>query len=87
MTNHENTNAPNKSGEIVTMVFDNEEGQTSFSHDGMQSSRSLVTVKVDRASAQLVAQWYGSFHAGDTYTITIDGELIEHDLNGEIMFC
>jgi hypothetical protein len=44
----------------------------------------VIEIICDRASLAKIACWYGAFHAGDAYVITVDGKHVEHDLNGEI---
>jgi hypothetical protein len=59
--------------EIVTMVFNNPDSHTP-----------VHTLKVDRNSTHDIARWYGAYHGGDEYTLTIDGEEIPLDINGEM---
>jgi hypothetical protein len=42
-------------------------------------------VDVHRDSVALVMRWYGSHHAGDRYTVTVDGRNVRMDLNGEMV--
>lgn len=32
-----------------------------------------------------VMSWYGGYHAGDEYTVTVDGRPVEKDENGELV--
>lgn len=49
------------------------------------STPKTVVVQCDRASAEAIAAWYGSFHAGDRYTVYVNGERVKKDRNGELM--
>lgn len=50
-----------------------------------KTAKSDYTIEVaDRRGCQLVASWYGAFHAGDRYTVEIDGAVVPHDQNGDI---
>ena len=56
----------------VKLAFDN------------RDANSFTEMDVSPNACKLIAQWYGGYHAGDDYTVLIDGEKIEKDQNGEI---
>lgn len=58
--------------QIVTLVFNNAETKP----------RSTV-LRVAADAVPHVMLWYGGFHAGDRYTVTIDGRNVPMDQNGE----
>ena len=64
--------------EIVTLTFDNR----SAAEYGHPEARQEL--RVDRAGAALVAQWYGGYCGGDDYDVLVDGQIVEKDANGEI---
>lgn len=39
---------------------------------------------IERGACEAVARWYGAYHAGDDYSVEIDGENIPIDINGDI---
>ena len=57
---------------MVTVVFSNAEARP---HN--------VTVECTVASIPQIMAWYGSYYAGDRYTVTVDGRDVRMDLNGE----
>ncbi len=42
-----------------------------------------VALDVSRESVPHIMAWYGSYSAGDRYTVTYDGRNVPMDLNGE----
>lgn len=42
-------------------------------------------IRCDRANIESIAAWYGSHHAGDRYTVYVDGERVSKDRNGELI--
>lgn len=52
--------------EVVELVFDNEDAIP---------RETAVTVGVHNVPQVLA--WYGAYHAGDTYTARLDGELVK----------
>lgn len=36
----------------------------------------------DTASVKSIMEWYGGFHAGDRYIVTLDGKRVPKDQNG-----
>ena len=64
--------------DLVTLKFVNRDGN--FTGPEPQ----VDEMKVSRASAHRVVQWFGGYCAGDDYDVIIDGETVEQDLNGEI---
>ena len=71
------------SDRIVTLSFENRDA-ADFSASLGQESGSSTQIRVEAKSAHLVAKWYGGYQGGDDYDVMIDGEIVEHDLNGEI---
>lgn len=59
--------------DIVTLVFRNRDA----------GRAGLSTLHVNRKSVPLIMTWYGSHHAGDNYTVRVDGVLVRMDRNGE----
>lgn len=45
----------------------------------------VVSLSVDKASVAPIMTWYGSHFAGDRYTVTLDGERLKKDRNGELV--
>lgn len=41
-----------------------------------------VVIRCDAASVTPIMQWYGAFHAGDRYTVTLNGRNVPMDING-----
>lgn len=64
--------------DLVTITFVNRDG---FTDDGKPE---IDEMRVSRASAHRVIQWYGGYCAGDDYDVLIDGDIVETDLNGQI---
>ena len=58
---------------IVTLVFNNK--------DATPKKTSMVVADINCAD---IALWYGSHHAGDDYTIRVDGKKMKQGINGEI---
>ena len=58
--------------QIVTLVFSNAD-----------ATPKNVAINLDRGSVPLVMAWYGAYHHGDRYTVTVDGRNVPMDLNGE----
>lgn len=44
-----------------------------------------ATIRCDRASVPLIMAWYGSYYAGDRYTVSFDGKQLQKDQNGELI--
>jgi hypothetical protein len=42
-----------------------------------------LAIDIDRASIPAVMAWYGAFHAGDRYTVSVDGRNVPMGINGE----
>lgn len=42
-----------------------------------------VSVRVARDDVPLVMAWYGAYHAGDRYSVALDGRNVPMDINGE----
>lgn len=40
-------------------------------------------VRCDTASVPCIMAWYGAYHAGDRYTVALDGRNVPVDQNGE----
>lgn len=57
----------------VTVVFDNKD-----------AIPRVTLLYVHRPHVPDVALWYGSFYAGDSYTLEVDGEIVPLGPNGEI---
>ena len=57
---------------LRTLVFNNAETRP----------RSVVLHVAAEAVPPIMA-WYGAYHAGDRYTVTLDGRNIPMDMNGE----
>jgi hypothetical protein len=68
----------NPMSDLVTLKFVNR-----TNYDGGDEPV-VDEMKVSRASAHRVVQWFGGYCAGDDYDVVIDGEIVEKDLNGEI---
>ena len=49
------------------------------------ASPRVVTIKTRKADIPSIMLWYGSHHAGDRYTVRVDGKLVKKDHNGELM--
>ena len=64
--------------DLVTLKFVNRDA--GFNGEDTQ----IDEMKVSRASAHRVVQWFGGYCAGDDYDVFIDGEIVDKDLNGEI---
>jgi hypothetical protein len=58
--------------EICTLVFSNAD-----------ATPKTAVVVVARESVHLVMEWYGSHHAGDRYTVTLNGRNAPMGINGE----
>lgn len=58
-------------GDTVELVFTNSDARPK-----------VATLRIDPDSIQLVMAWYGSFHAGDRYTVHADGVKLPKDING-----
>jgi hypothetical protein len=43
-----------------------------------------TTVEVSEASIPHILAWYNAYHGGDTYAMTVDGELVP-TFDGEIL--
>lgn len=41
-----------------------------------------TTIICNRASVPHIMAWYGAYHAGDRYRVTLDGVKVEKDYNG-----
>lgn len=41
-----------------------------------------VVIRCDIASVTPIMQWYGAFHAGDRYTVTLNARNVPMDING-----
>lgn len=41
-------------------------------------------VKCDGLSVRKIMMWYGAFHAGDRYTVTLNGRNVAIDQNGTL---
>lgn len=50
-----------------------------FSNKTAQNFNSL---KVDASGVSDVLEWYGSFYAGDEYTVLLNGRPVSLDVNG-----
>jgi hypothetical protein len=48
------------------------------------SSKCSAEIITKRSSCQRVSEWYASHHAGDDFTIYIDGQRQKQNSNGEI---
>lgn len=64
--------------DLVTLKFVNRDA--GFSGEDTQ----IDEMKVSRAAAHRVVQWFGGYCAGDDYDVLIDGKIVDKDLNGEI---
>lgn len=42
-----------------------------------------VELEVSAASVAPIMAWYGGYHSGDRYVVTLDGKRLQKDLNGE----
>ena len=42
-----------------------------------------VALDVSASAVSHVMAWYGAYHAGDRYTVTLDGRNVPMDQNGE----
>ena len=51
-----------------------------FINSDAQEGRSL---DIDIGNVPSVMAWYGAFHSGDNYRVTLDGQSVPIDLNGE----
>lgn len=58
---------------IVTLEFNNKDATPKITTFGVE----------DKACAD-IALWYGGFHAGDHYTVKVDGQIMKQGPNGEI---
>ncbi len=45
----------------------------------------VVTIHCDKASCGNIAAWYGAYFAGDRYNISLNGEKLMKDRNGELV--
>lgn len=57
---------------IVTLVFNN-----------VETSPKSTVLQVEDKAVPLIMAWYGGYHSGDHYTVTVDGRNIPMDQNGE----
>lgn len=64
--------------DLVTLKFVNRDAN--FDGKGPQTDE----MKVSRASAHRVVQWFSGYCAGDDYDVIIDGEIVDKDMNGQI---
>jgi hypothetical protein len=44
-----------------------------------------ICLEVSKEAVPNIMQWYGAFHAGDRYTVTLDGRNVSMDMNGEML--
>ena len=58
--------------DICTLVFSNA--------DAIPKNERLV---VRRDAVPSIMAWYGAYHAGDRYSVTVDGRNMPMDMNGE----
>ena len=58
--------------DLVTLEFDN------------RDSGEKASMKVEPSATSQIAEWYGAYHGGDDYDVSIDGEMVEKDINGRI---
>jgi hypothetical protein len=59
---------------MVRLVFSNAE-----------TKPKTVALDVSQESVAPIMAWYGAYHAGDRYTVTVDGRNVPFDPNGEII--
>jgi hypothetical protein len=57
--------------QLVTLVFNNAD-----------ATPKRCAIRLDNALVPAVMAWYGAFHAGDRYTVTLDGRNVPMDQNG-----
>ncbi len=58
---------------MVDLVFNNAD-----------ATPKTVKIVCDEASVPRIMRWYGGFHAGDRYTVSVDGRRVRKDQNGEM---
>lgn len=46
--------------------------------------RHTYVIECTAESAEHIIAWYGFFHSGDRYTVTMDGKNVKLDKNGEM---
>ncbi|QIG69191.1 hypothetical protein EVB78_157 [Rhizobium phage RHph_N1_15] len=44
-----------------------------------------IEFEVSKAAVPPMMAWYGAFHAGDDYSVYVDGVEVEKDENGELV--
>lgn len=49
-----------------------------------RTAKGVTILSVGREDCEPIARWYGAYHAGDDYEITINGISIEKDIDGAI---
>ena len=45
----------------------------------------ITTLSVAHGNISPIMDWYGSFHVGDRYCVTVDGKLVAMDHNGGLV--
>lgn len=48
------------------------------------ASPKIAAVHCSPGSVPAIMAWYGAYHAGDRYTVKLDGQKLEKDRNGEL---
>jgi hypothetical protein len=46
-------------------------------------AETVIVIDCSRASVAHILSWYGGFHGGDEYTVTMDGRPLTLDHNGD----
>lgn len=61
---------------IRNLTFENKDASPEESRHSFDVAAEAIPV---------IMQWYGGFHAGDEYTVTVDGKEVYTDRNGELL--
>lgn len=51
----------------------------------MDARPKVQTMTISRENVPQVMAWYGAYYARDRYRVTIDGEVVKKDKNGELV--
>jgi hypothetical protein len=44
-----------------------------------------IEFDISKEAVEPMMSWYGAYHAGDRYSVSIDGKKVKKDINGELI--
>ena len=53
--------------------------------DNRSNKTGTVEIIVKESATKMISEWYASHHAGDRFTIYVDGKKQKQDVNGAIL--